>query len=332
MKKYSFFLMVLLAGLAAPALNAEPVKALMDRAPGQANLIAPLEGAEIPFTNQVEFVWSQTKRALKYTVYVGKDGKTFTNVTVFGAAETNLVVEAPFRAGNYTWMVLARNTNGAGPWSTTVTFRVQERMMSPGGGERLAETNPPVFRWEDTPDATLYQARIAIYKSPEDAGSVTNSRYRTLYEGAAVRDGEGNWAPTGLVFKPAAYRWQVREKRDGAWAPWSTPSYFRIDVPAIPQPLMPARASLIRNHPTFKWVPGPKLINVYFQIRVWKDGVVVRIYSGMSDSPFAVKPLEKIYWLPGPGRMSWQIRAFEYFPGNILRYGPWSEAVPFTVQ
>ena len=201
--------------------------------------------------------------------------------------------------------------------------------MEPGRWERLAETNTPVFRWENTPGATFYQARIGIYKAPEAVTNPTNGQYRIWYEGAAIRDGEGNWAPTGRVFKPAAYRWQVREKVGGVWAPWSDPAYFRIDVPSPVKPVAPARGSVTNDHPTFIWVAGPKLQNVYFQIRTWKYGVVRNTYSGMASSPF---PTPAGYELADKGALSWQIRAYEYFPGDIRRYGPWSAAIPFTVK
>jgi hypothetical protein len=324
------FLIVLLAWLMGPVLNSS-AQAQTSRVPGRPRPIAPEAGASIPFTNRLDFIWTQANRALKYTVFVGKDGTTFTNQTVWGAEHTNLVVETQFRAGDYTWMVLARNTNGAGPWSTTVTFRVEERMMSPGGWERLAETSSPVFHWESTPGATVYKVRLAVYKAPDDALNLTNAngRYRTLYEGSAIRDGEGNWAPTGVVFKPAAYRWEVREKVGGVWAPWSESSYFRIDVPSPVHPVAPKRGALTSNRPTFKWAAGPKPPSIYFQIRIWKYGRVLNTYTGMDVSPFETPAG---YEMPGTGNMSWQIRAFEYFPGDIQRFGPWSEAIPFTVK
>ncbi len=303
---------------------------LAGRVPGKPLLIAPAPGAVIPFTNRVVFSWFPAKRALRYTVFVGQDGKPFTNVLVRGAAKTNLVVDAQFRAGTYTWMAMAWNTNGAGPWSTTVTFRVQERMMSPGGGERLAETNPPVFRWENTPGASFYQAKIEVYQASDDARSTTNGRYQLFYQGGAMRDGSGNWAPTGRVFSPASYRWQVREKIRGAWAPWSKPASFRIAVPSPAKPVEPHAGAVTGKRPTFEWVAGPNPLNVLFQIRVWKNGAVRGIFTGMPASPFTI-PVG--YDLLDTGNMTWQIRAYEQrFLGDIPRFGPWSPLVPFTVK
>ena len=301
------------------------------RPPAAPRLLAPSAGAVVPFTNRLDFAWVAAPRAQRYTVFAGKDGNLFTNVTVKGEFATNLTVKAPFRAGVYTWMAMGLNNKGPGPWSTTVTFRVSERWMSPGGWERLAETNPPVFRWENTPGATIYQGRVAVYEAPTDPMNPTNAngRYRTLFEGAAMRDGEGNWAPAGLAFSPASYRWQVREKMGAAWAPWSTPAYFRIDVPGLPKPVAPRSGAATGKRPVFKWEADLKPATVFFEIRVWKDGAIRKVYTEIDASPFATPGGEP---LPGPGNMSWQIRAFEIFPDNSRHYSPWSAAIPFTVK
>jgi hypothetical protein len=300
------------------------------RPPAAPRLLAPAANEVVPFTNRLDFAWAPARRAQRYTVFVGKDGKQFTNVTVKGEFATHLTVEAPFRAGVYTWMVMGLNNIGTGPWSSTVTFRVAERVMSPGGWERLAETNPPVFRWENTPGATRYQGRVAVYEAPLDPLNPTNAngRYRTLIEGAAVRDGEGNWAPAGLAFSPAAYRWQVRDQMGAAWSAWSSPAYFRIDVPDSPKPVAPGSGAVTGKRPVFKWEAElePEAI---FEIRVWKDGAIRTIYSEIVASPFTLPEGE---FLPGRGPMSWQIRAFERLPDNSRRYSPWSAAVPFTVK
>ena len=82
MKKSACVLIVMLAWLIGPVLTGGPAETLADRAPGKSVLITPVAGAQIPFTNRLEFAWSQANRALKYTVFVGKDGATFTNVMV----------------------------------------------------------------------------------------------------------------------------------------------------------------------------------------------------------------------------------------------------------
>jgi hypothetical protein len=301
------------------------------RPPAAPRLLAPAATAVVPFTNRLDFTWAPARRAQRYTVFAGKDGKPFTNVTVKGEFTTNLTVAAPFRAGVYTWMAMGLNNKGPGPWSTTVTFRVAERVMSPGGWERLAETNPPVFRWENTPGASMFQGRIAVYEAPLDPMNPTNAngRYRTLFEGAAVRDGEGNWSPAGLVFRPASYRWQVREKMGAAWSTWSTPAYFRIDVPDSPKPVAPRSGAATGKRPVFKWEAGLTPEPLLFEIRVWKDGVIRKTYSEIVASPFTPPGGES---LPGRGTMSWQIRAFEVFPDTSRHFSPWSAAIPFTVK
>jgi hypothetical protein len=304
---------------------------LPNRPPAAPRLLAPAATALVPFTNRLVFAWEPARRAQTYMVFAGKDGKPFTNVTVKGEFTTNLTVEAPFLAGVYTWMAMGLNNKGTGPWSTTVTFRVAERMMSPGGWERLAESNPPAFRWETTPGATQHQAWVAVYEAPLNPANPTNAngRYRTLVQGAAVRDDEGRWAPDGLTFSPASYRWQVREQLGGAWTAWSTPAYFRIAVPNSPKPVTPRSGTTSGKSPLFTWKAEPTPETVLFEIRVWKDGAIRKTYSDIVGSPFTPPGGGA---LPGRGAMSWQIRAFELLPDNSRHYSPWSTAIPFTVK
>jgi hypothetical protein len=203
--------------------------------------------------------------------------------------------------------------------------------MSPGGWERLAETNPPVFRWENTPGATQYQAWVAVYEAPLDPLNPTNAngRYRTLAKGAAERAGDGSWAPDGLAFSPASYRWQVREQLGGAWSAWSTPAYFRFAVPNSPKPVAPRAGTTTGKSPLFKWEAGPTPETVLFEIRVWKDGAIRKTYTDIVGSPFTPPGGSA---LPGRGAMSWQLRAFELLPDNSRHYSPWSAAIPFTIK
>jgi hypothetical protein len=266
--------------------------------PAQPAPLSPAAGEWLPITGAVRFVWAAVPRAAQYRVWIGKDGAAFTNEVTAGAA-TNLTVETLFHRGLYTWFVHGVNHLGMGPWSTTVTFRV-ERVMSPEGG-LPAGSGAPVFRWTPTPGATAYRLAVEQYQLGSAAWAVLRTQSVTQAE----------WTPAGVAFTNGSYRWSLQEEREAVWQATEPARYFQLGVPAQPAPLAPAGTIYKYKAVPFFWTTASNAVS--YQVQVMKGTAVYSNSVWLANTQLTVKLATTA------AAYTWRVRAM-----NPSGTGAWS--------
>ncbi len=137
--------------------------------PGQVTLTSPVNGA----TNQsttLTLSWSASANATSYDVYLGTSSTP--GVYAQNLSGTSFAVSTALSAGStYYWYVIAKNSVGSAPASTTWSFATtasvpgQVTLTSPVNGATNQSTTP-TLNWSLSANATSYDLYLGTSNSP----------------------------------------------------------------------------------------------------------------------------------------------------------------------
>ena len=213
-------------------------------APGAVTLSSPANGAGNQ-SRTPTLSWSSSSGATSYDVYLGT-----TNPPALYAqniSPTSFTVSTALTAGTtYYWNVVAKNSGGSSPASTTFSFTTgvsappQVTLTAPGNGA-TAQSITPTLSWSTSSGATSYDVYLGTTNPP------------ALYA--------QNVSPTSFTVSTAltagtTYYWNVVAKNGGGSSPASGTFSFTTGVSAPPQVTLTAPgngATAQSITPTLSW-------------------------------------------------------------------------------
>ena len=266
--------------------------------------LAPEEGAIVPVTDVVTYVWSSVPRALQYRVWVGKDGDPFAHDITSGP-ETNWPIAGPYLPGLYTWFVLGENQIGQGGWSTTVTYRVV-RWMDPEG-DLPANAEVERFQWTPTPDATAFRVVVERY-------NLANGQWVAMGTGETA---VAEWVPNGLTFPNGSYRWSLQEFRGGEWTPPEPFRYFQVGVPGISISEEPSGTLYEYKNVLFRWTSVSRAAE--YQVQVLRGTAIYTNTAWTADTQMLIRLSNEA------AAYTWRVRA-----RNAAGIGAWTPPRAFS--
>ncbi len=177
-------------------------------------VIAPLpDGVTAP--EQQEFKWTAQPEASHYAVLIGQDADSSTSVYFNPEiSENNLTLTDSLTPGHYFWRILSVSASeGAGPWSDAMAFRVPYPGPSLEGTQ--LDENSMTFAWRAAAEDQSFHFQFARDKAFTDI----------------IHD-ESTTASQVTIEKPDSGTYFLRIKTiesDGFNGPWGPPQ--EIDVP-----------------------------------------------------------------------------------------------------
>jgi hypothetical protein len=231
----------------------------------------------------------------------------------------------PLRDGSHTFKVRGRNAKGFSAWSVAQGFTVLAGSDAlparavPASPVRGTVAAPPTFTWLALRDATGYVLSIA---------TATGAIEREL--DAARACVAARCAFTLPEAGPGEYTWTVRGLNEHGSGPASVVSRFKLGSETQPAPAAPVAhqpgAVVNQTRPTYAWseVPGASDYLVWVDapagnaLKTWYAAALVCTAGQCAVSP-------AVALAPGDHELRLQARS-----ASVL--GPWSEALPFSVE
>jgi hypothetical protein len=227
------------------------------------------------------------------------------------------------------WKVRAWRASGAGVFTAPVTFEATD--SAPGTATLISPLNPvttvtPSFTWNAVLGTSYYLLRVT------DRDNVTTDRW---YLPAAVGCPLGTnicTASPGISLKAGAATWKVLTWNGSGYGPWSATREFLVEVadPSAPTPaaLSPTGA-IVNTTVWYRWTAMAGAVSYRLSIRnnggapnySWYTPATADCIAAEAEcSAFTQLSLVN-------GTAEWQVQAW-----TTTGYGPWSAAVPLTVN
>jgi hypothetical protein len=285
-------------------------------APAQVTLESPAASAT-GLSVQAQLKWNSALRAATYELQVTPSSNFSTILQSLESMDTLETINGLSNYTTYYWRVRATNVGGAGPWSTSRSFRTivaapeVPLLLSPNNnatGSALKST----LQWSASARAQSYHIQTS-----------TAASFGTLL----VND--SNLTSLSLQMSAATYNttyyWRVRAKNNGGVSAWSSPWSLTTVVVPSPAPLLASPADhaiRISISPTLNWddaVPADS-----YQIQVGTDSLMGTLTVDQAGilAPTTAKQVSGLLNLT---KYYWRVRATS--AGGI---GPWSEVRSFT--
>jgi hypothetical protein len=259
--------------------------------------------------------WNGVAYAETYHLQIATDAAFTTLVVNDSTLTTTSTSVGPLANGTvHYWRVRAKNSVGAGPWTSAWSFRTVASVaaapiLASPLDEAIDLTITPMLRWHSSFQATSYDIQVA-----EDSTFVSDVRFvggvaDTTYE-------------LGALDHSRRYHWRVRAVNEAGPGTWSPSWAFRTVVAVAGTPLLAEPGSgtiMVSIAPTFHWYPSSDAAS--YQLQVAEDmafTVVVVDTAGLADTSFAVAGLHNLrtYY--------WRVRA-----ANAAGTGEWSSVWNF---
>jgi hypothetical protein len=275
--------------------------------------VRPWPAGGVTVTNRSPTLyWAATSGASWYYLWISRDGEKYYGSWLKGM--TDWTAGFDMQGGAYEWWVQPWDgTNGYGAWSDVSVFVIP--VMVPGKATLLAPagsiaTNPPTFTWQPVEHASWYYLWLDRGEMPV---------LRQWVKGAA------NHVP-GHALAFGSYRWWVRTWNVDGYGPWSAPMALNVGVPV---PVSPSGVQAVP--PTqLVWNDEASASATWYHLWVNRNGSphweawVKR--ADTSDAGGGLRSAAVPVALPADA-YQWWIQAW-----SLSGYGPWSTALPFTVQ
>ena len=154
--------------------------------------------------------------------------------------------------GDYSWEVLASNSDGDGPPSPSMSFTVSTApilelpwapfTIDPWGN---VGTSAPTYSWGEVPGALEYEIRI------ETQGRILHqARYAASICAAALCELTSPPAPS---LSPGYHRWSVRARNEAGDGPWSHAQRFRVRITLGRTTLLAPEGKVTTRQPVYRW-------------------------------------------------------------------------------
>ncbi len=289
--------------------------------PGAPNLLSPANGATNVSTTPL-LDWSDVSGATSYRVQIALNSG-FTAL-VYDQSEITVSqhnVPSGILSGNttYYWRVLAANSAGEGPWSTSRYFTTGTAppaapmlLYPPNNATGVSLT--PTLDWNDVPSATTYRVQVS-----------TNSGFTTTVVNMLTGSSSQYTIPSGVLSYNVQYYWRVRASNAGGDGQWSSVWNFTTSIqpPAAPTLISPPNmATGISLTPLLDWsdVTGASYYRVQMST-LSSFATTVLDVSNITQSQFNVPSGV----LTGNTQYYWRVCAY-----NEGGQGPWASAFRFT--
>lgn len=280
-------------------------------------------------TNRPTYKWTDVGNATSYYLSVnGPDGSAIgTWYAASDVCANDVCVIRPdvyLKNSDYNWMVVARNKNGEGPWSTPVNFTVgaQPSLAAP---EPLKPRGPtdtvtPTYSWEEVVGAEGYSLRVV------DANN--KQVFEKLYMASSICKG-GRCATTpSQKLTSGTYTWYVRSWTDmSGYGDWNYGLSFTIPKPPDAKAVQVSPVGTITvQKPTYTW----KEVERATTYRLWVGDASDKKIIDMTYDAAAICQSGTCKVQPNlalaSGSYKWYVRA-----SNGAGAAPWSNGLSFTV-
>jgi len=254
-----------LSALVAAGLVLVPSLSAQAAVPGAPGGLTP---SGVTISGIPALTWSRVSGATSYNVQYSTDSDFVTGVTKVTTVNRRYVPKAALPAGTMWWRVQAKNSSGAGGWSTT-SFDVDPTagptLTAPTDGQLLSQPDDPVLlSWTPVAGAVSYTVQL-----DDDPGDFVTPVVNTT----------GIKTTAYVLQNPqvaTTYHWRVRVQFDGAVvSDWSEVRTFAIGGLANPVLVAPFDNPNIAGPQTtvddvvLKWQPVPGA--VHYNLQVSKD-------------------------------------------------------------
>jgi hypothetical protein len=304
-------------------IGADEYGALPPQPPPAATLVSPSGGISDPTP---EFIWNEVTDSSWYYLWIdGPSGNVHkrwyevgnTITCSVGICSVTPSMELP--GGDYIWWVQTWNTDGYGPWSTSLSFSLPTEkppattLVSPSGSISI---HSPTYTWNAVDNATWYY----LWVSDSDGDPVIRQWYR--YE--TVCSGDTCAVTHTTALSNGNHRWWIQTWNPNGYGPWSAGIPFGVNTPGKATLVSPA-GNIYNGQPTYTWNAVSDATWYYLWvdddsgniIRQWyQDGMEIDCTGGTC----AVTPSEELT----PGIHTWWIQTW-----SPVGYGPWSDGVSF---
>jgi len=209
------------------------------------SLSSPSDGSSTCDTTPT-FSWGSVSGATSYHIQVDDDpgfGSPEIDTTTSNA---NYTPASPLSPDTYYWRVLASNSCGDGPWSSTRNVTILSppssapSLSSPSDGSSTCDTTP-TFSWGSVSGATSYRIQVDDdpgFGSPEIDTTTSSTNYTP-----------------GSALSADTYYWRVLASNSCGDGPWSSAWNVTIlSTPGDPTLSSPSNGSTISDTtPAFSW-------------------------------------------------------------------------------
>lgn len=204
-------------------------------APSKPMLTAPFD-KEQNVTIKVPFSWTPSSGATSYRIRISGDASLTVSIKDTVVTEANIVLGPFANSYTYYWNVVASNSYGPSPLSSTFQFTTTAPLpsapilVSPANSVANISLSP-VLSWSSTSGAVTY--RVQVSTDPAFASVFVDDSTLTA-PGISIQS----------LATSTLYYWRVNGKNASGTGTWSTIRFFTttsILPPATPTPISPAQ-------------------------------------------------------------------------------------------
>ncbi|MCK4979040.1 MAG: hypothetical protein KAS62_01525, partial [Candidatus Delongbacteria bacterium] len=260
--------------------------------PPAPTLILPADVSTIEDTTPA-FDWSDASGATDYTILVDNNSDFSSPEINTSISNSNYTSGTALALDVYYWKVLATNSSGDSPYSTTWSFTLQAplpgipTLIEPADLAGVQDTTP-YFDWSDASDAVSYEILVdnnSDFSSPEIDTSIVPSECTVV-----------------SAFALGTYYWKVRSVNATGNSNYSGTWSFDVQapLPGIPTLISPTDGSTVEDlTPTFDWSDASDATGYHILIclnkqmsTVFKDTIVTA-----SELTFSYDiPVDEYFW------------------------------------
>ncbi|NOR44384.1 MAG: hypothetical protein GQ534_02270, partial [Candidatus Delongbacteria bacterium] len=260
--------------------------------PSAPTLITPADVSTIEDPTPA-FDWSDASGATGYEILVDNNADFSSPEINTTTSNSNYTPGTDLTLDTYYWKVLASNSSGDSPYSSTWSFTLQAplpgvpTLIEPSDLSGVQDTTP-YFDWSDASDAVTYDLLVddnADFSSPEIDTSVSPSEYT---------------AASALAL--GIYYWKVRAVNATGNSNYSGVWSFDVQapLPGIPTLISPTDGSIVDNlTPTFDWSDASDATGYHIQISTNKQmsQIIIDTTTPTSDyTPPSDLAEDTYYW------------------------------------
>jgi len=305
--------------------------------PGKATLISPIGTIS---TTTPAFSWNAVSGATWYLLWVNSTAGSGVINSWYSAEQANcasgtgscsVTPATPVAAGNAQWWIQTWSEAGYGLWSDGMSFSVnvggpppKASLISPSG---TISTSTPTYTWNAVPTSTWY----LLYVNDSKTQAKINQWYKASDTGCGSGSGTCSVAPS-TVLAPGDCQWWIQTWSDIGTGPWSDGMIFKVQEGGPPgkATLVSPNGNVSTTSPTYTWNAVASATWYLLYVNDSKtQGKINQWYKaadagcGTGTGACSASPNASL----ASGECQWWIQTY-----NDYSYGPWSDAMSFTVS
>ena len=230
--------------------------------------------------------------------------------------------------GSARWWIQTWNPSGDGPWSDGMVFTVPDAdppgkaaLISPSG---TSGDITPTYTWNADPNSTWY------YLWVNDGTGNGITQWVTAAQAACYKGAGSCSATPDVALAPGSAKWWIQTWSPNGDGPWSDGMAFTVPATAPPgkAALTSPSGTIGTNTPNYTWQADPYSTSYYLWVN---DSTGNRLQKWYRQDETGCLTGGEICSVTAdialaPGAAQWWIQTW-----NSDGYGPWSDAMVFTV-